>query len=78
MTGADVEEVKQLHDLLVTECHEQGGKGCFLVNHHNSANSREKAQMAPDVVECGRLGPRVQHILVLLHQLSWKALMVRI
>lgn len=55
---ANVKEAKKLHDL-VTEYHQQGGKGCFLVNH--SANYREKAQIAREIVESGKLG-RIQHM----------------
>ena len=55
---ADVDEAKKLHDI-VQEYKEKGGKGCFLVNH--SANYREKAKTARDIVESGQLG-RIQHI----------------
>lgn len=55
----DVDEAKEMHDF-VTEYRENGGKGCFLVNH--SANYREKAQIARRIVgDEGQLG-RIQHI----------------
>lgn len=55
----DVEEAKEIHDM-VTEYREKGGTGCFLVNH--SANYREKAKIARQVVaDKGQLG-RLQHI----------------
>lgn len=55
---ADVDQAKQLHDL-VAEYKQKGGKGCFLINH--SANYREKAKIARQIVEDGKLGC-IQHI----------------